>query len=260
MSEKKLRLDQLLVERELVESRTRAQGLIMAGQVYVQGQKVTKAGQRYAPDVALEVKGDDNPYVSRGGLKLKAALDAFGFSCQDLIVIDVGASTGGFTDCCLQHGAKNVYAVDVGYGQLAWKLRQDPRVINIERENIRTMEQALIPEPCALAVIDCSFISLEKVLPHTLRFLSPTAHVIALIKPQFEVGKDKVGKGGVVRDGDDRAQAIEEVIAQAQTLGLKQLGGIDCPVHGPAGNIEYLALFERQASTPSQAEDAALRP
>ena len=242
--QKKLRLDQLLVERELVATRARAQALIMAGEVFVRGQKITKAGHFvHDQEDAVEVRVQDHPYVSRGGLKLEAALRQFGFSCEGLVVIDVGASTGGFTDCCLQRGAARVYAVDVGYGQLAWRLRQDERVINLERANIRTLEPSLIPEPCALAVIDCSFISLDKVLPPTLRFLAPEAHVLALIKPQFEVGQAGLSRGGVVRDQDARQRAIDEVVAQAKALGLRLLQSMDCPVHGPAGNVEHLALF-----------------
>ena len=260
MSEKKMRLDELLVERELVESSAKAKGLIMAGLVYVKQQKVTKAGQRYAFDVPLEVRGDNNPYASRGGLKLEAAIKGFGYDCADKIVIDVGASTGGFTDCCLQHGAARVYAVDVGYGQLAWRLRQHERVVNLERANIRTLEPALIDQPCALAVIDCSFISLDKILGPTLRFLTQDADVLALIKPQFEVGKDQIERGGVVRDVQARQEAIDAVIAQAKHLGLTLIKGMDCPVHGPAGNIEYLAWLKRTpqtATAPSPASDGA---
>lgn len=241
----KERLDKLLVDRELVESRTRAAALIMAGQVFVDGQRVDKAGTKVSDTALLEVRGDQNPYVSRGGLKLEAALNAFEYDCQDKVVIDVGASTGGFTDCVLQRGAARVYAVDVGYGQLAWKLRQDPRVINIERTNIRNMPPEALPERCDLAVIDCSFISLSKVLPNTVTFLKPTADVIALVKPQFEVGQDRIARGGVVRDQEARTQAIDDAIAVAATLGLAFEAGIDCPVHGPAGNIEYLVWLRR---------------
>ena len=242
---KKKRLDILLLERDLVPSRSRAQARIMAGDVYVQGQRCDKAGTRFAEDVAIELRGDELPYASRGGLKLEAALEAFAYNVTDRVVIDVGASTGGFTDCVLQRGAARVYAVDVGYGQLAWKLRTDARVINIERTNIRHMEPDAIEERCSLAVIDCSFIGLEKVLPNTLTFLESDADVIALIKPQFEVGPDAVGKGGVVRDEDARQAGIDQVIASAANLGLEHVQGIDCPIHGPAGNVEYLAWFKR---------------
>ncbi len=242
---KKIRLDQLLVDRELVETRSRAAAVILAGQVYVKEQKIDKAGTKVAEDAPVELRGESLRYVSRGGLKLEAALDAFAYDCAGKVVIDVGASTGGFTDCTLQRGAAEVWAVDVGYGQLAWRLRQDPRVHNIERSNIRHLAPDAIPVRCDLAVIDCSFISLDKVLPNTLTFLKPGADVIALIKPQFEVGPENVGKGGVVRDDEARTRSIDAVVAYAETLGLTRRGGIDCPVHGPAGNIEYLVWLTR---------------
>ena len=236
----------LLVERDLVETRSRAAARVMAGDVFVKGQRCTKAGTKFDEFIEIDLRGDALPYVSRGGLKLEAALDAYpSLDLQDLVVIDVGASTGGFTDCVLQRGARRVYAVDVGYGQLAWKLRTDERVINLERANIRTIDLSLIPEPCDLAVMDCSFISLDKVLPPTLPFLSPRAHVIALVKPQFEVGKEHIAKGGVVRDQRARKLAIEAVVKRAQALGLELRAGLDCPVHGPAGNVEFLAVFQR---------------
>ncbi|MEZ4458456.1 MAG: TlyA family RNA methyltransferase [bacterium] len=241
----KERLDKLLVDRELVESRPRAAALIMAGQVFVDGQRIDKAGTKVSNTCMIEVRGDKNPYVSRGGLKLQAAIEGFAYDCEGKVVIDVGASTGGFTDCVLQHGAQKVYAVDVGYGQLAWRLRTDARVVNIERTNIRHMPADTIDALCDLAVIDCSFISLSKVLPNTCLFLKPTADVLALIKPQFEVGPSNIAKGGVVRDQDARRSAIDAVIAEARTLGFDEVNGMDCPVHGPAGNIEYLAWFRR---------------
>jgi 23S rRNA (cytidine1920-2'-O)/16S rRNA (cytidine1409-2'-O)-methyltransferase len=240
----KERLDILLVERELARSRSRAKALIMAGDVYVDGQRVDKAGTKIDVDAEIEVRGGI-PYVSRGGLKLQAALDAFEYDCNNKVVIDVGASTGGFTDCVLQRGAARVYAVDVGYGQLAWKLRQDDRVIVIERTNIRHMKPDAIDEACDLAVIDCSFISLELVLPNTLNFLKPHADVITLVKPQFEAGPENVGKGGVVRDEDARHEAIEKVVETARELGLHVVDRVDSPVHGPAGNVEHLIWFER---------------
>jgi len=241
----KERLDKLLVDRELVETRSKAAALIMAGQVFVDDQKVEKAGAQVRTDSSVEVRGLTNPYVSRGGLKLEAALDAFEYLCTDKVVLDVGASTGGFTDCVLQRGAARVYAIDVGYGQLAWKLRQDDRVINLERTNIRQLPPEQLPEKGNLAVIDCSFISLDKVLPHTLPLLDAEADVITLIKPQFEVGRQNIGKGGVVRDKEAREEAIQDVIQGAKQLGLHYVQGIDCPVHGPAGNIEFLAWFSR---------------
>ncbi len=245
MAKKKERLDLLMLERDLVESRSKAKALIMAGQVFVDGVREDKAGTKIEPEVAIEIRGDTNPYASRGGLKLEAALEAFDYDCEGFVVIDVGASTGGFTDCVLQHRATRVYAVDVGYGQLAWKLRSDERVVVIERQNIRHMERDQVPEDCDLAVIDCSFISLEKVLPNTLNFLKPDADVIALVKPQFEVGRDKVGKGGVVRQEEYRQEAIDDVVKAAGRLGLECVDVIDCPVHGPAGNVEALVWLRR---------------
>ena len=241
----KERLDKLLVQRDLVRSRSRAKARIMAGDVFVDGQREDKAGTQIATDADIELRGDDMPYVSRGGMKLEAALDHFDLDVTALVAIDVGASTGGFTDCLLQRGARKVYAVDVGYGQLAWKLRNDDRVVVLERENIRYLPQDAIEEPCDLAVIDCSFISLKLVLPNTLNFLADDAAVVALIKPQFEVGKDRVGKGGVVRDEEARQEAIDEVVAEAEEMGLSCVGGVDSPVHGPAGNVEHLVYFRR---------------
>lgn len=239
------RIDKLLVQREMVRSRSRAKARIMAGDVFVDDRRVDKAGTQVAVGADIELRGDEMPYVSRGGLKLEAALDEFGLDPSGRTVIDVGASTGGFTDCLLQRGARKVYAVDVGYGQLAWKLRQHDRVVVLERENIRHLCEDAIDEECDLAVIDCSFISLKLVLPNTLRFLSDDAELIALIKPQFEVGKDQVGKGGVVRDEEARREAIDEVIGDAAQLGLTYVDGVDSPVHGPAGNVEFLAYFRR---------------
>ncbi len=243
MAKNKERIDKLLVERELIETRSKAAAVIMTGNVFVNDQRVDKAGTKVALDSKIEIKGQTNPYASRGGLKLEAALEAFEYDCTDKVVIDVGASTGGFTDCVLQHGATKVYAVDVGYGQLAWKLQTDDRVVSMERTNIRKMEPDALPEKCDLAVIDCSFIGLDKVLPNTLTFLKPDADVITLIKPQFEVGRENLGKGGVVRDDAARSNAIDAVKQEADKMGLSFVQGIDCPVHGPAGNVEYLALF-----------------
>lgn len=245
MSAQTRRLDILVAERGLAESRSRAKRYIMAGQVYVDGQRVDKAGTRVSEHAQIELRGDKNPFVSRGGLKLAGALDAFGYDCSGKTVIDVGASTGGFTDCALQRGARRVYAVDVGYGQLAWRLRQDERVVVLERENIRHLDTKKIPEPCDLALIDCSFISLALVLPATVRFLAPRADVIALVKPQFEAGKGKVGKGGVVRDEAVREGAIGEVISFAKTLELELVDARDSQVHGPAGNVERLVWLRR---------------
>lgn len=246
----KKRLDILLTERDIVESRARAKALIMAGKVFVDERRVDKAGTGVPEDARIEIHGDLNPYVSRGGLKLAGALKAFNYDMADKVVIDVGASTGGFTDCVLQAGATKVYAVDVGYGQIAWKLRQDPRVDVIERTNIRHMEPERLPEKCDLAVIDCSFISLELVLPNTMTFLKEQADVVALIKPQFEVGKGNLGKGGVVRDEQARQGAIAGVIDFAKTLGMERVTSADSEVHGPAGNIEHLIWLTRVSESP----------
>ena len=236
----KVRVDRLLVDRGLVESRERGHALILAGQILVNGQKQDKAGALVPDDAEIRILGEVLPYVSRGGLKLAAALKEFGISVDGKVAIDVGASTGGFTDCLLQHGAKKVYAVDVGYGQMAWKIRQDPRVVTIERVNIRAIEPSLVPEPIDMAVIDVSFISLEKVIPSILQFLRPGAELVALIKPQFEVGREQVGKGGIVRDEIARTAAVERVTAfiHAQSFDVK--GVIPSPITGQDGNVEYL--------------------
>ena len=236
----KIRLDRLLVERGLVESRERGHALILAGQVLVQGQKQDKAGALVPEDAELRILGEVLPYVSRGGLKLEGALRKFKTSVEGKTALDVGASTGGFTDCLLQHGAKKVYAVDVGYGQLAWKLRQDPRVITIERVNIRDIASSLVPEPIDISVIDVSFISLEKVVPSILKFLKPGSELIALIKPQFEVGREQVGKGGIVRDEVARSAAVDRVTDFIRGSGFEVEGVIPSPITGQDGNVEFL--------------------
>ncbi len=241
----KERLDKLLVDQGLVQSRERARALILAGQVVVDDHRVDKAGARFAADVVLRIKGEDIPYVSRGGLKLEKGLDVFPVDPQDRIAIDVGASTGGFTDCLLQRGAGKVYAVDVGYGQLAWKLREDPRVVNLERCNIRELTAAQLDRTPSLAVIDASFISLAKVLPPTLGLLTDDAWVIALIKPQFEVGRGMVGKGGVVRDESLQLQVIENVRQLAQELHCLVIGVEESPLLGPKGNREFLICLQK---------------
>ena len=220
----------------------------MAGQVFVGGERFDKAGTKVDPGVEVELRGDENPYVSRGGLKLAGALDAFGLMVEGAVAIDVGASTGGFTDCLLQRGAVRVYAVDVGYGQLAWKLRQDPRVINIERTNIRKLPAETITEPLDLAVADCSFISLTKVLPHVLPLLRPGGQLVVLIKPQFEAGRERVGKGGVVRDEALRQALIGEIVDWCRARGLSVLGGADSAVEGPKGNREHLLWLSLAAT------------
>ncbi len=244
---KKIRLDKLIVDRGLVQSRERARALILAGKVVVGDHAVDKAGAQVAEDVEVRLKGEDIPYVSRGGLKLEKGLSHFGVEARNLVAIDVGASTGGFTDCLLQRGAAKVYAVDVGYGQLAWSLREDPRVVNLERVNIRELTVERLAERPSLAVIDASFISLDKVLPPTLALLAAEAEVVALIKPQFEVGKGEVGKGGVVRDADQHAAVVERIRALAETLGCAVLGVTDSPILGPKGNREFLIHLRREA-------------
>ena len=236
----KQRIDLLLVERELEVSRERARARILAGEVRVGTTVIDKPGTMVALDADLSLTGGGLRFVSRGGLKLEQALIHFNIDVTGVTAIDVGASTGGFTDCLLQRGAARVFAVDVGYGQLAWKLRSDPRVVVLERANIRTLEASRIPEPPSLAVIDCSFIGLGKVLPPTLRFLTPDAQLVALVKPQFEVGPALLGKNGVVRDADARSEAIARVTDEARALGLEVLGGVDCETIGPMGNVEYL--------------------
>ncbi|MDA5194031.1 TlyA family RNA methyltransferase [Govanella unica] len=239
----KIRADQLLVDRGLAESRSRAQALILAGLAYVGDRKVAKAGDMLAADAALILKGKDHPWVSRGGLKLDHAIREFTLDFHDAVVLDVGASTGGFTDVALSHGARRVYAVDVGHGQLAWKLREDSRVIVLERTNARNLTSALVPEPVNYVVCDASFIGLETVLPAPLSLVAPGAHLVALIKPQFEVGKGRVGKGGVVRD----PALHEEVCARIRDWlgslpGWSVLGITESPITGPEGNIEFLIV------------------
>ncbi len=247
----KRRLDQLLVERGLCETRARAQALILAGDVLVAGRPAAKAGEAVPETAVLELRRPDHPYVSRGGLKLAAALDAFALGVAGVVALDVGASTGGFSDCLLQRGARHVIAVDVGYGQLAWKLRQDPRVTVVERVNARELEgaslRAALADPAAwppeLAVVDVSFISLSLVLPAIARVLGGGRPIVALVKPQFEAGRSDVGKGGVVRDPAKRLAAIERVLDWARGQGYLERGRIDSPIPGPEGNLEHLVLW-----------------
>ncbi len=240
----KQRLDLLLVQRGLVETREQARRLVMAGEVTVDGQVQDKPGQAVPQTAELAVRAP-LPYVSRGGLKLAAALDDFALDVGGLVAIDVGASTGGFTDCLLQRGAAKVYAIDVGYGQLAWKLQTDPRVVVLDRTNVRYLEGLPGGELADLAVIDASFISLALVLPPSLRLLHPHGEVVALIKPQFEAGKDDVGKGGVVRDRRVHRRVLHETIEMAQGLGLIVAGLTISPAPGPAGNIEFLIWLQK---------------
>lgn len=241
----KERLDKLLVDRGLAQSRERAKALIMAGQVVVDDHLADKAGQSVPVEASIRLKGEVLPFVSRGGLKLQKGLVEFAIDVTGLVVMDVGASTGGFTDCLLQRGARRVFAVDVGYGQLAWKLRQNERVLNLEKTNIRYLDPDMLPEIPDMAVIDASFISLEKVLPPTINLLSAEALIVALIKPQFEVGRGEVGKGGVVRDGKKHAEVIVSVSDLAERLGLKVRGITESPLLGPKGNKEFLICLQK---------------
>ena len=237
---KKVRLDQLVFEQGYTESRERAKTTIMAGHVFVNGQRADKPGMSVSPDVQLEVRGDALPFVSRGGYKLDKALKVFPVDPAGKVCLDCGASTGGFTDVLLQHGAKKVYAVDVGYGQLAWKLRTDERVVNLERTNLRYVTEEQIPEPIELAVMDVSFISVKLVIPAVRRLLTENADFICLIKPQFEAGREEVGKKGVVRDSAVHEQVIRNILEFAPTEGLSVLGLDYSPIKGPEGNIEYI--------------------
>jgi 23S rRNA (cytidine1920-2'-O)/16S rRNA (cytidine1409-2'-O)-methyltransferase len=239
------RLDKLLVDRGLVASRERARALVMSGAVLVRGQPETKAGTLVDTSSEITLREQDHPYVSRGALKLVKGLDTFGIDPTGLVALDVGASTGGFTDVLLRRGAAKVYAIDVGYGQLAWSIRQDPRVVVLERENVRNMELALVPEAAALAVIDVSFISLTLVLPRIAELLRPPPGkpIVALVKPQFEVGREHVGKGGVVRDEAARRGAVDKVRTWAAAHGFTAHDDVESPITGPAGNVEYLLLL-----------------
>ena len=240
----KERLDVLLVKRNLADSREKAKALIMSGIVYVNGQKEDKAGTTFDETAPIEVRGNTLKYVSRGGLKLEKAMTHFGVELKDKICMDVGASTGGFTDCMLQNGAEKVYAVDVGYGQLAWKLRSDPRVVCMERTNARYLTPEQIPDPLDFASIDVSFISLKLILPAVHRVLKEGGHVACLIKPQFEAGREKVGKKGVVRDPDVHLEVLENFLTHAKDSGFTVLDITFSPIRGPEGNIEYLGYLE----------------
>jgi len=244
----KQRLDVALVERGLAETRAAAQRLVMAGLVFSGDKRLDKPGQAIAIDTELEVRGQPHPYVSRGGLKLEKALDHFAIPVAGRIALDVGASTGGFTDCLLQRGATKVYAVDVGTNQLAWKLRSDPRVVSMEKTNIRDVMLAQIPEPIDLIVCDASFIGLRTALPAALALANSGAHLVALIKPQFEVGKGRVGKGGIVREPELHKEVVETISAW---LGAQPrwtvLGVIDSPITGADGNREFLITGLRSA-------------
>ena len=241
------RLDILLVDRGMAGSRDRAQALILAAKVLVDGRSVTKAGQKVPAAADIRIIGEDIPFVSRGGVKLQHALSSFQIDVRGLVAMDVGASTGGFTDCLLQNGALRVYAVDVGYGQLAWKLRRDNRVVVLERKNIRHLPAELIPEPITLATVDASFISLTLVIPAVRRFLAAEAILVALIKPQFEAGRERVGKGGVVRDPAIHTQVCDSVKTFCEAEGFAVTGIVPSPLTGPKGNREFLLAAVRES-------------
>jgi len=236
----KQRLDVVLVEKGLASSREKAKALIMAGKVLVDEKKIDKAGTEINPELPIRLLGQDIPYVSRGGLKLEKALQVFPVDMTDKVVADIGASTGGFVDCALQNGAAKVFAIDVGYNQLDWKLRSDARVINMEKTNARYLEADSLGEMVDIITTDVSFISLEKILPPAMAFLKEGGHVLALIKPQFEAGREKVGKKGVVRDATVHKEVVESVLSFAESIGFSVMGLDYSPIKGPEGNIEYI--------------------
>ena len=242
---KKIRLDLLLVEKGFVESRQKAQTTIMSGLVFVNNQKVDKPGTNVAEDAQIEVRGNALKYVSRGGLKLEKAMQTWPIVLENTICMDVGASTGGFTDCMLQNGAKKVYAVDVGYGQLAWSLRSDERVICLERTNARYLNHEIIPDEPDFSSVDVSFISLKLILPAIAAVLKENGHVVCLIKPQFEAGKEKVGKKGVVRDPAVHLEVLENFLTHVKESGFTVLDLTFSPIRGPEGNIEYLGYLQK---------------
>jgi 23S rRNA (cytidine1920-2'-O)/16S rRNA (cytidine1409-2'-O)-methyltransferase len=247
---KRERIDKLLVDRGLAESRTKAQAMVMSGVVLVDEQRVDKPSQQYPPDSDIRVKHAEDPtsrFVGRGGLKLEAAINAFQIDVKGLICLDVGASTGGFTDCLLQNGARKVFAIDVGHNQLDWRLRQDPRLDVREGVNARYLKPEDFPSRFDLAVMDVSFISATKVLPAIVPLLTEHGHLILLIKPQFEVGRSEVGSGGIVRDAEKRARVVDEVNQAAAVLGLQNVGLIESPIQGAEGNIEFLAFYKMSA-------------
>lgn len=255
---KKIRLDQLVFDLGLTESRERAKTTIMSGLVFVDGQRADKPGMQVSPDANVEVRGAALPYVSRGGFKLEKALKVFPANPADKVCIDCGASTGGFTDVLLQNGAKKVYSVDVGYGQLAWSLRQDERVVNMERTNIRYISSEQIPEPIDLAVMDLSFISIKLVLPAVCSLLKNGGALICLIKPQFEAGREEVGKKGVVRDKAVHLSVIESVLSFAPTVGMTVMGLDFSPIKGPEGNREYLCYMKKGVQEAGPIDVAAV--
>lgn len=259
MSQKKQRLDVRLAEEGLSPSREKARAAIMAGLVFVNGERADKPGLMINPESTVEVRGNPIPYVSRGGLKLAKAISVFGLDLRERVVLDVGASTGGFTDCALQHGARLVYAVDVGYGQLAWQLRGDPRVVVLERTNIRYLNAEVFKELPDFTTVDVSFISLGKVLPRVGELTAPEAAGIALVKPQFEAGREKVGKKGVVREPAVHVEVLSMVTALITGLGWSVRGLDYSPITGPEGNIEYLMYFKKSGEPSEYNIDAVVK-
>lgn len=255
---KKIRLDVLLTEKGLQESRQKAQATIMSGLVYVNGQRVDKPGTAVAEDAAVEIRGNTLRYVSRGGLKLEKAMAVWPIGLEGKICMDVGASTGGFTDCMLQNGAAKVYAVDVGYGQLAWSLRSDERVVCLERTNARYLSREQVPEALAFASVDVSFISLKLILPPLAALLKEGGQVVSLVKPQFEAGREKVGKKGVVRDPAVHLEVLERYLTHAGEAGLTVLGLTYSPIRGPEGNIEYLGFLQKGGGSAPEPDLKAL--
>lgn len=253
----KERLDVLLVKRNLAESREKAKAIIMSGNVFVEGQREDKAGSTFSDEVQIEIKGHTLPYVSRGGLKLEKAMENFELDLQDKVCTDVGSSTGGFTDCMLQNGARKVFAIDVGRGQLAWKLRQDARVVSMEKTNIRYVTPEDLGELIDFSSIDVSFISLTKVLLPIRNYLREDGEIVALIKPQFEAGREKVGKKGVVREKSTHYEVIEQVLSYAVSIGFRVLELTYSPIKGPEGNIEYLVHLKK-TEEPGTLSDVTL--
>ena len=254
----KERLDLLLVKKNLASSREKAKAIIMSGIVYVDGQKEDKAGALFEEDKSIEIRGQSLKYVSRGGLKLEKAISEFDIRLSDLVCMDVGASTGGFTDCMLQNGARKVFAVDVGYGQLDWKLRNDERVVVFEKTNIRYLEESSLEQKADMASIDVSFISLSKVLPAVVKLLKEEAFIVALIKPQFEAGREKVGKKGVVREATVHVEVIQAVYTYAADNKLDIIGLTYSPIKGPEGNIEYLCYMKKNNTSIQRQIDEKL--
>ncbi len=251
MAAKKIRLDQLLIEKGIFTSRERAKAAIMSGKVFIDGKRFDKAGEKVSEDSLIEYKGEEMPYVSRGGYKLSKAMSSFNIELTGMICMDIGASTGGFTDCMLQNGAHKVYSIDVGYGQLSWKLRIDPRVVCLERTNIRYITSEQVPDLVDFASIDVSFISLKKVIPAALSVMKDNGEIVALIKPQFEAGREKVGKKGVVKEKSTHIEVIQGIIDFIKEKELYIKGLSFSPIKGPEGNIEYLIYFSKKVPKDS---------